>query len=66
MQEEILTAIHDLNTFMTTKDNETYLSGKNENGEDVTIIFSTIELLEWLNIKYMEKQAIKYIQNLQN
>ena len=66
MQEEILTAIHDLNTFMTTKDNETYLSGKNENGEDVTIIFSTIELLEWLDIKYMEKQAIKYIKNLQN
>tara|TARA_R110001606_G_C14998516_1_gene606754 strand:- start:39 stop:239 length:201 start_codon:yes stop_codon:yes gene_type:complete len=66
MQEELLTAIHDLNTFMTTKDNETYLSGKNENGEDVTIMFSTIELLEWLDIKYMEKQAIKYIENLQN
>ena len=64
MAKEIYTNLHDINTFMSTKDNETYLSGVNENGEQTTIVFNTVELLEWLDIDYMKKQTIKYIKNI--
>ena len=65
MAKEIYTNLHDINTFMSTKDNETYLSGVNENGEHTTIVFNTVELLEWLDIDYMKSQTIKYIKNIQ-
>ncbi len=32
--------------FMSTADNETYLTGTDENGNDFQVVFSTIELLE--------------------
>ena len=63
-KEPILTAIHDINTFACTKENELYIGGVNENGEDITIVFNTIEILEWLEIEYMKEQSIKYINNL--
>lgn len=56
--------IHDVNSFMTTTDNETILIGDDEMGNEFTIIFNTIELLEWLDIEHMKKQSIKYIKNL--
>jgi hypothetical protein len=49
---------------MTTTDNETILIGDDEMGNEFTIIFNTIELLEWLDIEHMKKQSIKYIKNL--
>jgi hypothetical protein len=55
--------IHDINTF-SCSDNEVYLSGTDENGEDITIILSAFELLEWLDMKYIKKQTIKYIKEL--
>tara|TARA_R100001510_G_C7656230_1_gene216042 strand:+ start:2232 stop:2435 length:204 start_codon:yes stop_codon:yes gene_type:complete len=55
--------LHDINTFQCHR-NEVYLAGKDENGEDITIVFNTIELLEWLNTKHMKEQAIKYIQDI--
>lgn len=64
MAEEITKRIHDINSFMSTKDNETYLVGKDENGKDFTMVFNTIELLEWLDIDYMKSQSKKYINNL--
>ena len=64
MAKEIYINLHDINTFMSTKDNETYLSGVNENGEQTTIVFNTVELLEWLDIDYMKNQTIKYIKNI--
>jgi hypothetical protein len=64
MQGEITKRIHDVNTFMSTEDNETYLVGKDENGKDFTMVFNTIELLEWLDIDYMKSQSKKYINNL--
>lgn len=56
--------IHDINTFMSTKDNETYFSGMDEYGEPKTIVFNTVELLEWLDIEHMKKQTIEYIKNI--
>ena len=40
--------LHDINTFSCT-DNEVYLSGKDENGDDTTIVFSAFEFLSWQN-----------------
>ena len=37
---------------------------KEKYGEDITIVFSTFELLEWLDIKYLKKQLIKHIKEL--
>ena len=63
-RELIQKAIHDIDTFMATEDNETILSGKDEYGNDFILIFSTMELLEWMDIDYMKKQSKKYINNL--
>ena len=64
MEEKETKRMHDINTFMSTKDNETYLVGKDEYGKDFTMIFDTIELLEWLDIRYMKKQSKHYIEEL--
>jgi hypothetical protein len=63
-RELIQKRIHDIDTFMATEDNDTILSGKDEYGKDFMIIFSTLELLEWMDIEYMKKQSKKYINNL--
>jgi hypothetical protein len=55
--------LHDINTF-SCSDNEIYLSGTDENGEDLTIVLNAFEALEWLDIKYIKKQTIKYIKKL--
>ena len=55
--------LHDINTFACS-DNEVYLSGTDENGKDFTIVLNAFELLEWLDIKYIKKQTIKYIKQL--
>ena len=55
--------LHDINTFACS-DNEIYLSGTDENGEDLTIVLDAIEVLQWLDIKYIKKQSVKYIKEL--
>ena len=58
--------IHDINTF-SCSDNEVFLSGLNDDGEDITIVFSAFELLSWLSkdeIEYIKKQTIKHIKGL--
>ncbi len=55
--------IHDINTF-SCNDNELMLSGTDEEGKDFTIILNAFELLEWLDIKHIKKQTIKYIKQL--
>ena len=55
--------LHDINTFACS-DNEVYLSGTDENGKDFTIVLNAFELLEWLDIKYIKKQTIKYVKEL--
>ncbi len=64
MKEQETKRLHDINTFMSTQENETYLVGKDENGKELTMVFDTIELLEWLDIDYMKSQSKKYINNL--
>jgi len=56
--------LHNINTFMATEDNETLLVGTDENGKELTMVFNTIELLEWLDIDYMKKKSKNYINNL--
>ena len=56
--------LNDINTFMSTEDNETILQGTDEYGEDFSIVFDTIELLDWLDIEHMKSKANKYITNL--
>jgi len=55
--------LHDINTFACS-DNEVMLSGTDEQGEDFTIVLNAFELLEWLDMKYIKKQTIKYIKKL--
>tara|TARA_R100000781_G_scaffold114704_1_gene86249 strand:+ start:1993 stop:2205 length:213 start_codon:yes stop_codon:yes gene_type:complete len=61
--ETVIKSIHDINTFACS-DNELYLSGKDQYGQDITLIFNAIEILEWLDIDYIKKQSIKYINKL--
>ncbi len=56
--------LNNINTFQATADNETFLVGTDENGEDLTMVFSTVELLEWLDIDQMKQMLTKYINNL--
>ena len=42
--------LHDINTFQCL-DNELYLVGKDENGDDFTIVFDAFNFLEWIDIK---------------
>ena len=63
-KEDILKRMNDINTFMSTEDNETCLIGTDEHGKDFTVWFNTIDLLEWLDIEYMKQQAKNHITNL--
>ena len=59
--------LNDINTFAASVDNETYIVGTDEQGEEFTVVFNTINLLEWIDkdtIKYMKRQTKKYITNL--
>ena len=60
----ITKVIHDINTFACTKDNETFIHGKDEQGKEIRLLFNTIELLEWLDISYMKHRSEGYIKNL--
>ena len=63
-KKHITKRLHNIDTFMSTPENETYLSGKDEYGKEFTMVFNTIELLEWLDKGYMKKQVKQYIKNL--
>jgi hypothetical protein len=56
--------LNDIETAMATEDNETILVGQDENGEEFTMVFNTLELLEWLDIDHMKQMSTKYISNL--
>jgi len=55
--------LHDINTYQCHR-NEVYLGGRDEEGKELTIVFNTIELLEWLDLSYMKEQAIKHIEEI--
>tara|TARA_R100000664_G_C2707208_1_gene105346 strand:+ start:524 stop:721 length:198 start_codon:yes stop_codon:yes gene_type:complete len=44
---------------------ETYLTGTDENGQEIQIIMNTIEVLEYIDKEYLKETLItKYIKNL--
>jgi len=55
--------LHDFNTYHCHR-NEVVITGKDEYGKEFTIVFDTMELLEWLDIPYMKEQVIKYIKEI--
>ena len=64
MEDPITKRMNDINTFMSTEDNETCLVGTDEYGKEFMIWFDTIELLQWLDTEYMKKRAKDFINNL--
>jgi len=48
------TRINDINTLHATKDNELFISGADENGDDLTIIFSSFDFLQWIDDETLE------------
>jgi hypothetical protein len=52
-----------LHTF-AAQENATYLAGVDDDGNDITIVLSTIDLLRWLDIQKMKAQAKLYIDQL--
>jgi hypothetical protein len=50
----ILKRLHEINT-VACQDNELYLAGKDENGEDFTIVFDAFNFLEWI-----DKEQVQY------
>ena len=62
-KETKFVGFHNIDTYQTYR-NETYIGGINSDGENITLVFSTIDLLEWLDINHMKKETIKYIKQL--
>lgn len=55
--------IRELHTF-AAQENETYIAGMDDEGNDFTVVFRTIDLLDWLDIRRMKAQAKFYIDKL--
>jgi hypothetical protein len=56
--------MNDINTFQA-HENEVYLRGTDEYGNDFQICFDSYNFLEWIDteqIEYIQKQLIKYIK----
>tara|TARA_B110000037_G_scaffold212275_1_gene264872 strand:- start:871 stop:1161 length:291 start_codon:yes stop_codon:yes gene_type:complete len=56
--------MNDINTFQA-HENEVYLRGTDEYGNDFQICFDSYNFLEWVDtehLKYIKKQLIKYIK----
>ena len=51
--------IHDIDTFYC-KDNEVWLSGKDEEGEPFTIIIPAYEFHEWVDMDYIREKLIEH------
>ena len=62
-KEQKYIGFHNIDTYQTYR-NETYIGGINSDGENITLVFSTIELLEWLDFDHMKKESIKYIKEI--
>jgi len=62
-KETKFVGFHNIDVYQTVE-NETYIGGTNSDGENITLVFTTIELLEWLDIHHMKKEAKKYINEL--
>jgi len=56
--------MNDINTFQA-HENEVYLRGTDEYGQDFTVCFDSYDFINWIDtehLKYIKKQLIKYIK----
>ena len=53
--------LHDIDTFYC-KDNEVWLSGKDEEGEPFTIVIPAYEFHEWVDMDYIREKLIEYLK----
>ena len=59
--------IHDLTTFHCIgENNEVFISGKDENGENITLVFNAFEFIDTVDIEHIKTKVISYIENLNN
>ena len=65
MTEELIhKRMNNINTFQA-HENEVYLRGTDEYGQDFQICFDSYDFLEWIDneqLEYINQQLIKYIQ----
>jgi hypothetical protein len=50
--------------FHANTENETYLTGTDENGKEIQIVISTLEILEYIDKDYLKESLTEYIKNL--
>ena len=65
VEEQIFKRMNDINTFQCSKDNELYLRGTDEWGQEFTICFDAFDFLEWIDteqLTYIKQQVAEYIQ----
>ena len=61
-------AINNINTFQA-HENEVYLRGIDEEGNDFQVVFNAMDFIEWIDaekLEYIKEQLIKYIQTNEN
>ena len=63
--ENTIKNIHDLTTFHCIgENNEVFISGKDENGKDITLVFNAFEFIDMVDTEYIKEKVITYIENL--
>tara|TARA_R110001606_G_scaffold272043_2_gene420579 strand:+ start:608 stop:868 length:261 start_codon:yes stop_codon:yes gene_type:complete len=63
-EETIHKRMNDINTFQA-HENEVYLRGTDEYGQDFTVCFDSYDFINWIDtehLKYIKKQLIKHIR----
>lgn len=59
--EPLVKTLHDIHT-LYHHDNETSIIGRDENGNEFTIIIPTYELFQWVKTDELKESLIKYIK----
>ena len=54
--------LHDIDTFACS-DGEVWLSGKDEEGEPLTVIIPAYEFHEWIDMDYIREKLIEHIKD---
>jgi len=55
--------IHDLNTFQCC-DNEVYLRGTDNKGENILVVFPADEILTWIDMGYIREKVLEHYTNI--
>tara|TARA_Y100000004_G_scaffold8539_1_gene9492 strand:- start:4974 stop:5219 length:246 start_codon:yes stop_codon:yes gene_type:complete len=65
-EEKQLRSMHTIISSHATKDGEFYLSGTDEYGEDLTIVFSSYNFLMWIDDSTIENIKENLIEQINN